>query len=316
MTKEDIKKSLGFLFDGSKAKQIVFFSYDPKDGLKRLNINKDLLDTMLVDFTESIRDRMVKAEYVIQDYSGADRRDNSYYRYDLDEKPQGFSVFTDVLGPDIPTFSFARDSIRNIEKVLVVVSTGKDNVVLYKDVYEFEKYLAQGSFMISKHKDRFDRVEDDVLRINTDFQIIKLKDDIIGLNLKCFEKNFKLDQVLKNEAAKGVVSITNMVLDTSHLCEWVNSDSSIRKQLISIKSSPVFTMKDTDGNRRILDKDVVDYIKTNTDICGAFKITGDKVIIEHKTTAKRFLKVLNDDLFKSGLTSVVYEAIAKRPNSV
>lgn len=312
MTKEYIKKGLDFLFDNKTVKQIVIFSYNAHDGIKRLNINKNLLDIMLIYFTDSIRDRMISAEYDIQDYSSADRRNNSYYRYDLDEKPTGFSVFTDVLGPNIPVFSFEHDSIREIKKILIVISTGKESVVLYKDVFEFEKYLAQGSFLISKHKDRFDRVENDILKINTDFQIIKLKDDFIGLSLNCFEKCFKLDQVLKNEAAKGVVSVTSMVLDTCYLAEWANSDPSIRKQLISLKSSPVFTLKDDAEIRCISDRDVIDYIQKNADICGKIDIHDGKVIIKNKSAAKRFLKVLNDDYFKSGLTKVVYEILSKK----
>ena len=311
MEKSELVEKLSFLFDENKAKQMVMFSYAQDSGIRRLNIEADLTPILLQDFIDSINDTLVEAEYEIQDYSVADRRPKSYYRYDLEKEPESFSLFNDVLGKDIPVFDFTRDKIRDIKKILVVISTGEERIILFKDVFEIDKFLIRDHFMMVPCKDRFSKISTDILKVNTNFQIIKVSNEVFSLSLEFFEKYFKLEKVLRAEASKGIERVVGLIKDTSHLSRFCEEDTSIRNKLIATKSSFVFETDDT-GERKVSNADLIDYINKNPDICGKFDIEGNQIKIESKAAAKRFLKVLNEDCLKSGLTNTVYEIISKR----
>lgn len=314
MTKDELISAVNFLFEEEKQKQIVFYCIDSSKKVKMLNINSVLLSELLKDFTESIRERIVEEVYDIQEYTAADRRKGSYYRYDLPEEPAEFSFFTEVLGQNIPMFNFDDGWINQIKKLVIVISSGDQRVILYKDISGVEKYLKQGKyFMLMKCEDRFDKIPEDILGVNNKFQMMKVGNDILILNMESIEKNFSLNQVIRNEAERGKERVQSLISDMAIINQMCDDDSSFQKKIIATKHSFVYTLKDGNGNRIIIDAIILDYIRNNPDICGTFSFDDNgKVVINNKSKAKRFVKVLNEDYLKSGLTNIIYDAFDKK----
>lgn len=313
MTKEELVNKLSFLFDNGQVKQTVIYTIASDGNPAMLNINNVLIEQLEDDFIKSIKNNLVDKVYDLQDYSTADRRNNSYYRYDLVERPDDFDIFDKVLGPDIQHFNFNDNWIGGISTLIVVISTGDQRAILYKDISGVEKYYAQGGTFITRSNDRFDKIENDFLRITPKFQMIKVDDDIIFLSMESLERSFDLDQIIKNEANSSKTIIEGLLTDLDKVSELCDKDTAFQKKLIATKSSLVFAKND-DGSRKVSDSDIIDYIKTNKEICGEFEYSDDgtKLKISYYTDAKRLVKILNEDYLKSGLTKVVYDTLAKK----
>lgn len=314
MTRDELRESLGFLFDDTQTKELNIYTKSSDGELNMLNIEPGLKNNLLDDFLSTIKQKLIDREYDLQDYSVADRRNNSYYIYDLEEKPEGFDLFDKVLGPNIDYFNIDDNWIGGISFLLVVISSGDHRAILYKDVSGVEKYFAQGGIFMYKFEDRFERVDKDMLRISTNFNMIKIDKTLVILRMESMEKAFNLDQVIKNEAEKGKKRVEGILSDMTKISELCNKDKSFRKQLIATKGSLVFTLKNVDGSSVVSDLDIVNYIKDNEEICGKFDFNADntKLKIEHFTQAKRLIKILNEDYLKSGLTKVIYDTLSKR----
>ena len=313
MTKDELVTSLNFLYDGEHEVEINIYTLNNEGNVCLFNINDDLKDDLKADFLNSVRQKMIVKEYDLQDYSSADRRNNSYYFYDLEEKPEGFDFFDKVLEPDIEYYNIDENWIGGISKMLVVLSTGEHWAILYKDVSGVEKYYAQSGFLMFKSDNRFDRVEDDILRISNNFQMIEIDDKIIILKMEAMEMNYDLDQVLKNEAERGKTRIEGLLTDIDKISELCDKDNAFCKQLIATKQSFVFTLKNEDGSRMVSDNDIIKYIRDNEELCGKFSFSEDnKIKISHFTQAKRFVKILNEDYLKSGLTKIIYDTLSKK----
>ncbi len=312
MTRDDLISSLNFLFDEEQEVEINIYTLNSEGEACLLNIKDNLKDDLKADFLNSVRQKMITNEYDLQDYSSADRRNNSYYVYDMEE-PKDFEFFDKVLGPDIDYYNIDENWVGGITILLVVLSTGEHRAILYKDVSGVEKYYAQSSFLMVKSENRFDRVEDDMLRISNNFQMIKIDDYIIILKMEAMEMNFDLDQVMKNEAERGKTRVEGLLSDMDKISELCDKDHSFRKQLIATKQSFVFTLKNEDGSRVVSDDDIIEYVKNNEEICGKFSFSEDnKIKISYFTQAKRFIKILNEDYLKSGLTKIVYDTLSKK----
>lgn len=312
MTRDELIASLNFLYDGEHEVEINVYTLNNEGDVCLFNINDGLKGDLKADFLNSVRQKMINKEYDLQDYSSADRRNNSYYVYDLEE-PEDFDFFNKVLGPDIDYYNIDDNWIGGITILLVVLSIGEHRAILYKDVSGVEKYYAQSGFLIFKSADRLDRVEDDMLRISNNFQMIKIDNTIIILKMEAMEKNFDLDQVLRNEAERGKTRVEGLLSDMDKISELCDKDNSFRKQLISTKQSFVFTLKKEDESRMISDDDIIEYIRDNEDLCGRFKYSDDnKIIISYYTQAKRLVKILNEDYLKSDLTKIIYDTLSKK----
>lgn len=313
MTKEELVNKLSFLFDNGLVKQTVIYTIASDGNPAMLNINNVLMDQLQKDFIKSIETNIVDKVYDLQDYSIADRRNNSYYRYDLEEKPDDFDIFDKVLGPDIQYFNLNENWIGGISTLIVVISTGEQRVILYKDISGVEKYYAQGGTFIIKSDDRFDKIENDFLRITPKFQMIKVDDNIIFLTMESLERSFDLDRIIKNEANRSKTRIEGLLTDLDKISELCDKDTAFQKKLIATKSSLVFA-RNEDGSRKVSDSEIIDYIKNNKEICGEFEYNDDstKIKLSFYTDAKRLVKILNEDFLRSGLTKVIYDTLAKK----
>lgn len=313
MTRDELISSLNFLYDGEQEVEINIYTLNNEGEACLLNINDNLKDDLKADFLNSVSQKMMVKEYDLQDYSSADRRNNSYYVYDLEEKPESFDFFDKVLGPDVGYYNIGDNWVGGITILLVVLSTGEHRAILYKDISGVEKYYAQSGFLLFKSADRFDRVENDMLRISNNFQMIKIDDNIIILKMETMEMNFELDQVLKNEAERGKTRVEGLLSDLDIISELCDKDNSFRKQLIATKHSFVYTLKNEENERIVSDNDIIEYIRDNEDLCGKFTFSEDnKIQIIYYTQAKRFVKILNEDYLKSGLTNIIYDTLSKK----
>ena len=151
-------------------------------------------------------------------------------------------------------------------------------------------------------------IDDEFLRVSSNFQLIRVNDKLFVIDLKSLEKNFGFHEVIKREATLGVNAVESMLLveNTEVLRELIDDVKYARKFTKVAKSSPVI-------KARIPNQDIINFCKIFPKLAGKirFNQAEDKILLDTKVSKDLFIKVLMDDFLTSELTKFHYESVAK-----
>lgn len=309
MNKQELNNSLNFLFQNNGNIQVIVYAIiNNQDQPKRLDIDENDLLPIKNMFLESINNSVIEQdEYVVLPISTADERGKCFYEYDL-ELPDELIHLNNVIGNDnIELFNFNDETLTQINSLLIVLGNGDHQVCLYKKMSPVE-IIGRGSFILIKSNERFERFNNNLLRISPGFQALSVNNTIVILNLKTIEKSFGIVDVIKREAYKGIEAIREMsILQNIESLEGLIENISFARKLTKIaRYSPVIL-------KGIPNDNIINFSKTHPALRGKIRYNEDDTLIKLDTKVSKnlFVKLLNDDFLTSELTELYYDSLAK-----
>lgn len=287
--------------------------------VKFLNIADEDDDTdntssdLLKGFTEIIRNKFAvyNEDDEIMKLSSADERKNALYYYDLDELPmemERLKGISETLSAG-EVFNFKEDSLNQIIALIVVVGNENHNLIMYKQQYPVN-LLNRDRYMLTPilHKNRLKRFDQDILRIDFNYQFFLWNDVVYISDIEKMEKICSFHNIVVNEARTSIQKIEEMnILDNIEVLNDELDNITFARKLTRIyKDSKVLGKV---SNQAIIEFSLRHhYFKNNP-----LKLTEskDKFILDTKRSKETFIKLMNDDLLTSQLTNSDYESLAK-----
>ena len=273
------------------------------------NTAQELLD----GFVETINNKFsgYEDDDEIIKLSAADERKNGLYYYDLEELPKEMDALMEVSNPktDIETFNFQIDSLESISAFVVVVGNAEENIVMYKQQYPIS-LLKRDRYMLTPipHQNRLKKFNQDILRVDFNYQFFLWKDVIYISDIDKMEKICSFHNIIVNEAKKSIQAIEQMdILDNVEvLSDELDNITFARKLTRVYKDSKVIGK--VENAKIVAFSQQHSYFQKNPLKLNENK---DKFLLDTKKSKNTFIKLLNDDLLTSELTSNDYEALAK-----
>lgn len=273
------------------------------------NTSSDLLK----GFTEIIRKKFAvyTEDDEIMKLSSADERRNALFYYDLDELPmemERLKGISETLSAR-EVFNFKEDSLNQIIALIVVVGNENHNLIMYKQQYPVN-LLNRDRYMLTPilHKNRLKRFDQDILRIDFNYQFFLWNDVVYISDIEKMEKICSFHNIVINEARTSIQKIEEMnILDNIEVLNDELDNITFARKLTRIyKDSKVLGKV---SNQAIIEFSLRHhYFKNNP-----LKLTEskDKFILDTKRSKETFIKLMNDDLLTSQLTNSDYESLAK-----
>lgn len=268
---------------------------------------------LLKGFTEIIKNKFAvyNEDDEILKLSSADERKNALYYYDLDELPMEMERLKDIsetlnVGE---IFNFKQDSLNQITALIIVIGNENCNLIMYKQQYPVS-LLNRDRYMLTPiiHENRLKRFDQDILRIDFNYQFFLWNDVIYISDIEKMEKICSFHDIVINEARTSIQKIEEMdILDNIEVLNDELDNITFARKLTRIyKDSKVLGKV---SNQAIIDFSLRHhYFKNNP-----LKLTEskDKFILDTKKSKETFIKLMNDDLLTSQLTNSDYESLAK-----
>lgn len=270
------------------------------------------------DTQEVLRKQFIgrlKADYLenedlqVKNLSEEDERKNVIYRYDYDEFPESMKYFPSFrYGDSYETFSFENDNLTKIDSYLIAIGTTDNYCVLYKKFYPVF-LLGRGHFLLIPEKERFEKFEKDLLRIDNDYQLLQIEGKVYIKKVDILEKFAGFKAVIEREAESTLHDISNLQLleEPEILGERLKDDLTFARKMRNIrKNSPIIRLK-------IPSKDVVEFTKVFPNLKDQLRYStdGSKILLTTKKSQDIFLKLMNDSYLTSELTRLYYDSEAK-----
>lgn len=272
---------------------------------------KDTSEILLEGFTN-----IVKTTFETYDdstkvlpLSSADERKNGLYQYDLDELPEEMKFMKEVLIEDsnIVTMNFNDDKLQQITAFIIVIGNSDNNIVLYKHQYPIG-LLKRDKCMLTPipHKNRLKKVEEDILRVDFNFQFCLFDNKFFVSDIDKMEKICSFHTLITNEAKKSIDLIKKFdILDNIEVLEEELDNVTFARKLTRV-------YKDSKVLGKVLKKTIVEFTKNHSYfIKNPLKCVDDKFVLDTKKSRDTFIKLINDDFLKSELTNYEYESLAK-----
>mgnify|MGYP001050629978 CR=1 FL=1 len=274
----------------------------------KLDIEADAQAGLKDLFLQSLRDEISsKEDLSVLALSSADERVNAIYVYDLDIPEELTSLEAVIAQDGLPMLDLNEKSLSSIKALLIEMGNDVGQLVLYKTMAPVNIF-GRSSFFLRKHESRLERLNDEFLRVSAGFQMLRINDALLVLNLEALEHNFGFHDVIKKEAALGINAIASAALVTNPdvLRELVDDVKYARRLTRIAKASPVL-------KAGISGESIVQFCKTFPNLVGRIRFNEDsnKVILDTKVSKGLFIKILMDDFLTSELTKFHYDSLAK-----
>lgn len=317
MTIEEIKAVIQDVFSGEYTAQIYFV-------LKQNDVFSLRLADIESKSTEPEIRRMfsdhIKAVVLNNDelslcaLSTADNRANALFHYDYEEYPEELGLFKSfeikMAVGEIEKFDFTKDSLSFLHGYIVYLGSMEKGIVLYKKHYPIS-LIKRDSFLLGAKKadKRFEKLPgEDIIRLNSGFQLIKVADDVYVSDLTVLERNLGFNNLMLKAAEDTITSIDSIkLLDDIQVLKDSAEDVAFARKLSKVKkSSPIFKLK-------ISKNEIIEFSKNAPGLAGMFKYSEDgcSIRLDTKKSKDAFIKLLNDSYLRSELTKQYYEALAK-----
>ncbi|MGJ1227115.1 MULTISPECIES: anti-phage protein KwaB [Sphingobacterium] len=309
MNKNELNQNLAFLYEPNANIQVIIYAILKNEGEPRkLDIDDEDLPPIRNMFLESIQSNIIsKDDYEILLLSTADERGKCFYEYDL-ELPNELRQLVQVIGNDnIPNFRFRDVTIEQIDTLIIVLGNDEHQVSLFKKLSPVE-VIGRGSYLLKKAAERFERFNDNLLRISPGFQAVSIDETIVILKLSTIERSFGIVEVIQREALLGLEAIRGIeILSNIEALEELVEDIGFARKLTKIaRNSPVIT-------RNIPKEQIIAFASNHPALRGRIKFNAESTQINLDTRVSKnlFVKLLNDDYLTSELTHLFYESLAK-----
>jgi len=309
MNKTQLDESLSFLTNPEGELQIIIYAItNENDEPKKLDIDSGDLSTIKSLFINSVKNLIIeKTDFVVLPLSTADERGKCFYQYDLDV-PDELKLLETVIGNDsLATFNLRAARFSDIRAMIVVIADSRREITLYKNVSPIE-IIGRGGNLFWKSNQRLEKFDEELLRISPKFQVIRVNNEIIIIDLPQIEKGFGIHDVIIQEATSSleIIDRIRIVSNIDSLRELVTDVTFARKLTKVARSSPVLRLK-------IPNSDIIAFVKNHPLTKKKIRLNDDETQFNLDTRISKdlFIKILNDDLLTSELTKLYYDTLAK-----
>jgi hypothetical protein len=309
MNKEELNQSLRFINAPQGELQIIIYAnIQDSEEPRKLDIKGDDLPALKRVFIDGINFHVIdKDDYTVLQLSDADERGKCFYQYDL-EVPDELELLENVIGnDDLQNFNFNDNNLASIKSLIVVLADDDNEVSLYKKLSAVE-IIGRGGHILKRANQRLERFEDQLLRITSKFQVLRVNEEIIITDLSSIEKSFGFHDVITREATISLDVITQMGLvnNMETLQELVTDVSFARKLTKVARNSPVI-------KHNIPNASIIQFSKSHlfTKNRMRYSADGTQFSLDTRVSKDLLIKILNDDLLTSELTKLYYDSLAK-----
>lgn len=308
MNKIELNQHLNFVLQPNGELQIILYGCFAEGIVKKMDVKGDDLPAIVQLFVDSIKERILdKDDYSVIPLSTADERSKCFYEYDLDV-PEELEALETIIGNDqLDVFDFNDDALSDIQALIIVIADNNHVISLYKKLSSVE-VIGRGSYLFWKANQRIERFNDQLLRVSGNFQLIRVENRVIILDLNLIEKSFGFHDVIKREATIGLNAIEEMgiVSNINVLEELIDNVSFARKLTKIAHNSPVI-------QNNIPNVNIINFSRIHPAVKGKIRYTadGNQISLDTKVSKNLFIKLLNDDFLTSELTRLYYDSLAK-----
>lgn len=309
MTRAELNQSLDFINNPEGELQIIIYAnIDGIDDPRKLDIKGDDLPALKQIFVEGIQFYVLdKEDHSLIQLSDADERGKCFYEYDL-EVPDELEVLKNVIGNDnLQNFNFNVNDLSSIKSLIVVLADDENEVSLYKKLSPVE-IIGRGGHILKRANERLERFEDQLLRITSKFQVVRVADEIIIIDLNSIEKSFGFHDVITREATISleVINQLGLIQNIESLQELVTDVSFARKLTKVAKNSPVL-------KKNVPNASIILFSKNHpfTKKKMRYSEDGTQFNLDTRVSKDLLIKIFNDDLLTSELTKLYYDSLAK-----
>ncbi|MFC1542771.1 anti-phage protein KwaB [Pseudomonadota bacterium] len=311
MNAEELKAGLQPFFDNVDEIGISVYAIlkgQDGEGPRKLDIEANALQGLKALFMQSLREEIAdRDDLAVLDLSTSDERIDAIYVYDIDV-PDELAAMEGVVATDnLPLLNLAGCDLSSIKALLIEIGNDVGQIVLYKTMAPVNIF-GRASFFLKKSTHRLERINEEFLRVNSGFQMMRVNGELLVVDLKSLERNFGFHEVIIREAALGITSIEAIALveNPEALRELLDDVKYARRFIKVAKASPVLKAS-------IPNSSIINFCKTFPRLVGKvrFNGAGDKIVLDTKVSKDLFIKLLMDDFLTSELTRLHYESVAK-----
>lgn len=265
----------------------------------RSDLNDESTRAICASYVGGVRSFFNNEDLTVLPMSTIDNRADVLIGYDLADQPAGFDAIADLVTAQPEIFSFAQHDIADIKALAIKISSINSSIIFYKQLYPVS-LVRQNQIMMKKVGNRFEYVNGDILKITNGFDVMLLDGEFFITNFKKFEKSFGFDEIAKRVQAQTAQSIIDLGL-VDDLKSYLIDGHAPRRDMLRVATSEVLN----------LPADAIILFATSIQAKTGFKVENNKIQLNSKESVKRFVKLLNDDYLKSGLTMNDYDSLAK-----
>lgn len=316
---EFIEKLQGIVELNEDCKAQVFFVLNIGGvvSLKKANIQREVLNEIASSYRNSLEaeiNRFVNdAERDVLNLSDRDERANVVYKYDLpDEEPSFFAQMRDVVAnhpADYFTggnmFSFETDSLSNISCFLIELGVEDNKIIIYRNNFNVNLMKqARGRFYLNKSGTQFTTIDEDILRMDSQIDVMMIDDDFYVLNLSYLDGSKEFAGIIRSRAEASIAGIDglNLVDSVDGLRERLSELSFARRLMRAMDSSPVTDMPA---------QNVIRFVSQHDKLRNVLKVEDGRIKLSSKKAQDYFVRLMNDDFLHSQLTSQDYTSTSK-----
>lgn len=316
MTANELKEQVNTIISSNASLQLyLVLKNDGTYLLRKADIeDKTAVPELFKMFKENLSQTIINNKYMdVRNLSDDNEIPNAIYKYDYKACPQELELFEefnikDAVGVD--KFDFEKDDIKRIFGFIVYIGTMEKGLALFKKHYPIA-LIKRDSFLLGaiKSRNRFEKISnDDILRINGEWQLIRIDNDIYVRDLNVLERNLGFTAFIRKAAIKTLKSVDDLQIlkNTNNLYTELDNLAFARKLAAVQKNSEVF-------KKHIPAEAIIRFSKETEELKGQFKYDekGEKIILATRAEKNAFIRLINDDYLKSQLTEEYYAANSK-----
>lgn len=320
MTSEELKNRLTDILSQEAIGVMAYAVLKENDAytLKRLAINNvasgKLVEALEINIRALLQTLEENDEYRVIALSSADDRATAIYQYDLEQRPQFFDAFDEILmhrendyflERNNKVFDLSQNNLSEIDGIILEFGSIGNSMLVYRKNYPVNLFKQDRIFLTKESDTQLTTIDNDFLRIDAKIDFFRIDDSVLICNLGTLEKYCEFHQIITAEATRslGCVARLDIIENIECLEERVGELPFARKLTRISTSSPVFTLSK---------RQIIDFARNHSTLRAKFHFTNnDTIILQSKKEQDLFVRLLNDDFLHSELTNYDYMTPAK-----
>ncbi|VDN47903.1 conserved protein of unknown function [Petrocella atlantisensis] len=296
--------------------ELYFLLEDERLLIKKGDLDEQTQAVMTKEFINHTKQYLSQEEISIMGLSLADDRKDVLYHYDYEDRIPEVDYITSVQQNVLSdSYNFKHDDISKMKGYVFAFVDEDTRITLYKEHYpimvmkkEAGETLKDKINIKLTNSNKITEVDDDIFKLNFDFDFMIVDGELYVKNLKKLESKFGFIKVLEKKANESVdtIDLLEIVEDISYLRNDI-TDASFARKIVKVASKSIVLQK---CNK----EDIIKFINESNDIIkNKFKFdeSGNLLDLKTKKARKAFITLLDDSFLYSKLTDHDYLSGAK-----
>lgn len=305
MTKELFLEKLTILNDIENIGLQLFFLLNNGD-LKKVDLDDTLLNNLKVQFINKVKDTFNdNKHFTLKNIMeiGDESLVSEYFYFNNENIHTELEFILELSNntDEIDNFTMTEDKYKNIQALLLKIGTLSNNIILYKHHYPINVLKKAKSVNIFKSGDTFKEVNDDIFKIDINFDLILVENHIIVNKMNTLETKLGYRERIISMATNHleIINALNFIEDISFLENSIQN-SRWAKKLNKVQYSPVINIIQNEQSK------VIEFIRNHQTLRSIKINNSDRIELNSQKSVEQFLKLLDDDYLYSKLTEIDY----------